>query len=126
MKHNSKEFLDLQTKWYKKLKDSGFKDCEKTEEYIKNPSADIAAKVSKNQVYYQAKEEYYRLAGYFLSDYKFTENKHKFIWQLNCEGKGLRQIAKAMKEQGFKTSNKDSVGTVIKTLNKLMLEMYRK
>lgn len=115
----TKEFKDLQTKWYKKLEQSGFKDAEQDDGHLKVWHSHFF-KVRWNSDKFHAKEDYYRLTAQFLHDYTFANDRERTIWQLHSEGKSIRSIVKTLKDQGYKAS-KDSVHLVIKQISQEMI-----
>jgi hypothetical protein len=127
----SQQFKDLQDKWYKKLAKSGFEDIEQDEDHLINWSSSRALRGKVNGsayadviVSHQAVEEYYRLAGHFLHDYKFKDEYEKKVWILHADGNSHRDVAEALRTKSRK-ANKDSVNTIVKRLSKEMLTMYR-
>lgn len=121
MKTNSKEFKDLQAKWYKKLKDSGFEDCEQDPDNLKFWSAQFF-KSRYNDILSPAKAQYYRLAGHFLHSYPFADENEKICWSLHSNGVSMREITDHFKELGNKTYYLSRVQKVINRLAKLMIE----
>ncbi len=74
-------------------------------------------------------EEYYRMAGYFLHEYKFEYEIDRKIWELHAEGMGMREIAVALKNTKDdlgkrRCINRDNVNDKIQALSKIMLEKY--
>lgn len=123
MTRNTKEFKALKAKWDKKLVDSGFEDIEQEDGNLKFWAAHSYIK-RHDQIKIEAKEEYYRLAGHFLFDYKFETLKEKEIWQLHSEGVPFRDISIILNKKNVKT-NKDSVNKVVAQLMAKMLELYQ-
>lgn len=120
MKPDSKEFKALQAKWDKKLKDRGFDDIEQRDGNLKVWSS-FFFKKRHNPILFEAKEEYYRAAGKFLYDHKWTSKKDRTIWELHCQGKSARVIVKEMKSRHFRI-NKPMVHQII---NKYVAEMNK-
>lgn len=103
MKLNSKEFKKLQSKWYSKLKESGFVDAERDEKDLK-----WAASSSMKQAYtnhgelgVESNTEYFRLAGLFLHDHKFESKMEEIIWEYHAQGESVRDISKLLKPRGY-------------------------
>lgn len=130
MKTKSKEFNDLQAKWYKKLKDSGFEDAEQDPETLKqwtrskfapqqNNGAALDVVMAKNR----SKQEYYRLAGHFLYDFNFTSELHRLIWELHSDGLSHRDISDKLKENGIKKA-RTQVLDIIHELKKELALYY--
>jgi hypothetical protein len=118
---NSKKFQALQAKWDKKLKESGFEDAEQRDGNLKWWSLDRHAFVKDRDA---AKEEYYRLAGHFLYDYKFPTEEERRVWELHSEGKPIMTIVSILKKQGIST-HKNRVHGIIKALAKLMVDTWK-
>lgn len=109
----------LEKTWYKKLEDSGFKDIETTDDVFWGERK----KKRRLTATYSTTYEYYRLAGFFLYDYKFRDERDRLIWHLHCEGKTLHSIARETKKVGYKVE-KSTVDNVIKRLAKEMIKLY--
>lgn len=115
---NNKEFKDLQTTWYEKLKEKGFKDIEKNENALNlyesayfSDSRRITAEVVA------AKQTYYQIAGHFLNDHPFKNAFDKKVWEMHANGKSIREIAATIKRPGFK----DKINLTIQRLEKEMI-----
>lgn len=91
--YNTKEFLELNAKWSKKLEKSGFEDIEYPNGTLKLWTSYFFKTRYKENVY-EAKEEYYRLANQFLHDYKFKTALDKKIWKYHASGMSQRLIDK--------------------------------
>jgi hypothetical protein len=125
----SQELEKAQKIWYKKLKDSGFEDVEKDEEnLIKYSSRFFNCRVGgspfnkeSSQSFYEAKEEYYRIAGHFLHDNKFKDEFEKKVWDLHSQGISFRDIAIKVRTKQNK-ANKDNIQTLVKELSKEMFK----
>lgn len=101
MDKNSKEFLALKRKWYAKLDKEGFKDIENEAGLLKKWSS-YWLRSKHTSATFDAKQEYYRLAGQFLHDYQFGSALDRIIWEMHSEGDSVRGIAVALKKRGFK------------------------
>lgn len=123
MDKNSKEFLDLKDKWYKKLEATGFKDIEQDEDNLKSWSINLF-KNKFNETTYLAKQEYYRLAGQFLNEHLFKSNKEKVIWEMHSQGLGRPEIVKRLKKRKFKTYGRQ-VQEILESLVKEMITKCR-
>jgi hypothetical protein len=124
MDRNSKEFKDLQRKWYAKAKKSGYEDIEQADGNLKVWHSRLF-QINANDITGEAKKEYYRLAGQFLHAHKFENKGDKIMWELHAGGMSVRDIAKELKRLGFKTSRnrvhkKDSVHDKIQALVRIM------
>jgi hypothetical protein len=98
----TKEFLALKSKWDAKLEKDGFVDIETSDGKLKGISHADFFKAHYNQIDAQAKEEYYRQAGYFLYEHKFNTELERKIWELHVEGIGIREIVKVLKKRNYK------------------------
>jgi hypothetical protein len=123
MDRNSKAFKELQSKWYGKLKKSGFDDIEQDEEHLKIWHSHFFLS-RYDATKYEAKEEYYRMAGHFLNDYKFKTKVEKLIWQYHCDGISLREITDRLKEKGHR-AHKNGVHKTVQGLTELMVQSCR-
>lgn len=117
-KLNKPEFDKLQAEWDKKLAESGFEDAEQRDGNLKLWSS-MLFKVHHNPTLYQAKEEYYRLAGQFLHDHKFVDDTERAIWELHAEGTSMRDIVMTLKPKGHKVY-KWKVQQIIRRLSEEM------
>lgn len=116
----TKEFKALQDKWYKILAQKDFEDIEKNEHSLKLWHADYFADARRNdENVIQAKQEYYRLAGQFLFEYKFKNPMEKRIWQLHSDGKSIREIERTL-TKGYKTY-KDHIHRILQALEVEMI-----
>lgn len=134
MDRYSKEFKTLQRKWNKKLKQSGFEDIEyqdpDTKEYALkwSPTKNFTKafyREKENAGIYEAKETYFRLAGFMLHDYEFEDKIDKLIWEWHAEGKTMREISaqlkKKYKRKGLSVTH---VKECIHKIRKIMLKKY--
>lgn len=117
-KLNKPEFEKLQAEWDKKLKDSGFEDAEQRDGNLKLWST-MLFRVHHNDTLYRAKEEYYRLAGHFLHDHKFTSTTEHAVWELHAKGMSMRDIVATLKPLGYKVY-KWKVQQIIRRLSEEM------
>lgn len=130
MSQNSKDFKKLQREWNKRLKDSGFKDIEQPDGRLKRwDSHYFQLQFSQNhqgltKEYQESKIAYYRMAGYFLNDYKFQDEVEKLIWNMHSEGVGQRAIIKELKHRGLR-GHFDYVGGTIRRLAAEMKKRYQ-
>ncbi len=122
MKTNSKEFKALQADWYKKLNDDGFSDIEDLEGNLRT-SANHNIENQQTLASFEHRQEYYRLAGFFYNDFSFKDDFKKKVWGMHAEGVAVREIAKALKEEGY-PAHRDKVDKTIQTLRKLMIKKY--
>ncbi len=117
---------ELQDLWYKKLKDDGFKDIETSEYFLKWPvEGQIQQNLHENRSRYnEAKQDYYRLVGYFLHDYDFKVDKEKLIWEMHAEGLSLRKISMELKKKNIFIAY-TQIKEMIHKLRKLMIVKYK-
>lgn len=98
----TKEFKALHAKWEKRLEKEGLPDLETADGQLKGISHASFFKAHYNQVDAEAKEEYYRQAGYFLYDHKFQTELERKIWELHCEGVSIRDIVVILKKKHYR------------------------
>lgn len=120
MDPNSKDFKDLQAKWYKKLKNSGFEDAEQDETQLKSWSNNYFT-LRHDIKSFKHKERYYQLAGQFLFSHTFPRIADKLVWQLHSEGHTVRKIAKLLKKQGI-SFHPARIQQLIKKYAELMIQ----
>lgn len=126
MSQNNEDLKKLQTEWYKKIKDEGFKDIEQDEDRLKFWSSSFFKHKAKEKPGFQeAKEEYYRVAGHFLHEYEFTDDREKAVWELHADGVIIVEIVSQLKKRGFKVY-KSLVQTIISKLAKIMCANAKK
>lgn len=114
----TKQFRDLKSSWYSKLKKTGFEDIEATETRLRNVGSSWHHELrrhDKDKI--EAKENYYRLAGQFTYDNVFKDELEKHIWGLHAEGYSIREIAKILKKKTYK----DHVHQTLQALEKKMI-----
>lgn len=109
----TKEFKDLQKKWYNKLRSHGFRDAEQNEVNLQQYHSRYYQDRYSPQTF-QENQRYFELAGQLLNDsqFKWKNGLEKAIWQRHSQGKGTREIGKR-----FKLSH-TSVEDVIKRIAK--------
>lgn len=124
-------FKALKDKWYGRLKEKGFTDIERDEEYLQSPSTRFSR--GENLDYDKSKEEYYRLAGHFLHDHRFVNDTERRVWELHSNGMSADEIAKRMvigarkdleprNTTGGYATNRKKVQATIRRLAKEMIE----
>ncbi len=117
-KQKDKDFLKLQKTWYKKLAKSGFDDIEQDPDNLKIWTGHrIKAKYSP--VTFQAKEEYYQLAGTFLNEHKFDTILEKLVWGYHAEGLRAQEIVDRLKSEKIRVHRLN----IHKIVKKLVKEM---
>lgn len=132
MRRDSKEFLALQDKWYKKLEKQGFDEIEQPNGMLKAWHSYTFMRQDDESVHAgPARQEYYRLAGQFLHDHDFDNAIEKKAWELHCDGLSIEDIAESIgrtprKNKTFKkTVNKRNVHETLQRLAKEMLGKCR-
>lgn len=106
----------LKTKWYRKLKDSGFEDIEDTEsknEFLVAWHGSYFSRLYTIQEY-QERQEYFQQTVFFSKSYSFKTKLEERVWCLHSEGFSYREIAEKTKSQ------KDKVGKIVRMLIKKM------
>ncbi len=104
--YNSKEFIQLQTEWYKKLAQSGFEDAEDfsaeygnyNNPYITRSCKDLAKKYNKETF------QHYQYCRDFLSSGRFASKTDETIWAFYTSGDSLRTIAEKLSHIGVHKS----------------------
>lgn len=120
----SKDFKDLQSQWNDKLKDDGFEDIEQDDGNLKRWDS-VFFKINQNDVQFEAKETYYRLAGNFLYEHKFANELERTIWKMHSTGESLRHITKALEKSLPEPITQYKVYETLKPLIKLMKQKYK-
>lgn len=115
------EFLELKNKWYKKLEDKGFKDVEQDEDHLKQWHSSYF-KHPSHVISFEAKEEYYRLAGQFTYEHKFKNKTESFIWQQHSDGVTMPKIVDKFRKKGIKIN----LAKVHGIIHRLADEMIKK
>jgi hypothetical protein len=120
----SPSFLKLKAKWDKKLARSGFVDIEK-EDFLKWSPAQAMTRTAMHQdrSLDESKQEYFRLAGHFLYDYKFPNKQDKFIWTQHCEGISIDTMFSLLKREGLRPV-RDRIRKSIERSRHEMYKMY--
>lgn len=117
----SKEFLELQNKWYKKLKTKGFEDIEQDEDKLTRwDSHYFFDRHTKETA--EERTEYYRLAGQFLHEYKFADSTERAIWEAHALGSpSHKTIAPLINKPGY---GRNAVWLILKRLREAMFKAY--
>lgn len=119
-KADKKEFKELQSEWYNKLKDSGFKDIEQEDGNLKIWNSSFFQRRYPPDVFI-AKASYYRMAEHFLNAYAFSAPIDKLVWELHSNGISYRGIIREASKKGIKLY-KGKVAAIINRLSKEMIE----
>ena len=93
------EYKALQRKWYKKLKDQGFKDLEfnETSPYLADNTYKQELQAKRGQSTRLA--EYFRLAGGWYWHGEWDSELERWLWLKHCEGLSCRETAAALKKK---------------------------
>lgn len=121
--YKTKEFKDLQDKWYDKLKKKGFEDIEQADGNLKRWDSHLFSS-KYDQRFFNSKEKYFQIAGQFLHEYEFETKLDAFIWGHHAAGETLWSIVAKIKGRKFKPIQKDTVRKIILLLEKEMLTKY--
>lgn len=119
----SKEFKEIQDKWYAKLKKEGFEDIEDVSE-THRPERDLkkwhsfAFQLNNSADDYSDKERYYQLAGQFLHEYEFKNKLERSIWEGHAEGLSIREISRKLNKY------RDLIFKILKQQREIMLKTY--
>ena len=116
------DFKKTQSKWYAKLKKSGFVDLERASEktfegattpYLTPSLHYIRLKLDVNV------QNYYRAARAFLYHSKFKDKKLRFLWRLHVQGYSYRNMIPLLME---KFGEYHSIFWISKRINELRSE----
>lgn len=121
---DAKQFKALKDNWYKKLKKEGFKDIEQEDGNLTTWASRLFL-THYDEIKYQAKEEYYQLAGQFYHDYNFKSVLDKMIWELHITGMSIRNIVKTLKQKNLNVYRR-KVHEIIMRLRNEMLTQCKK
>lgn len=116
-------FKALQKQWYDIAAATGFKDAENGE-FLINNSSSASIRKTFNLTQAQARQEYYRLAGFFLYDYSFGDETELDIWKHHARGIPIREITKLIRAKYPNTYKKSMVHNIITRLAKIMKRLY--
>jgi hypothetical protein len=97
MNLKSKEFKKLRTEWYKILKKSGFKDIERNDYELKEPTKLEPITIEESRAYY-------RLARQFLENHDFDSEFDAALWYMHSRGVSARDIGKMIKRSNSTVS----------------------
>ncbi len=119
----SVEFRALNDEWKDKLREEGFRDIERDEDSLQ----DWSAAFTRHPEWNASKEEYYRLAGQFLYEYRFRGPNAAWtrkIWELHAQGTSIRDIVKILDPKGKQSPHTlfKKVQTTLAVLAKRMIK----
>lgn len=92
--YRTKEFKELKSEWYSKLKDDGFRDIEyENKDSLIDWVSDYFIR-NYNLESFKAKEEYYIRATKLVMQYNFKNETEREILEMHASGATLNFIAK--------------------------------
>lgn len=99
--YKTEKFKRLESKWYKKLEQSGFVEIENKKndtDYLKVwHSQYFQCKYTPDA--FLRKQEYYHMTREFLHIHEFDSDKEKMIWEMHSQGLSLRKISTALRSK---------------------------
>lgn len=130
------EFIRLQNKWYKKLKDEGFKDIEWLDSStgLGHDTPYLAGSVSKASVSLNEmhdlqasqaskdQQNYYRICSNYAVYGTFPSKTHRKIFEYHASGLSYRKIARIMTSKHRQPMSYFKVFYIVKALKE---EMFR-
>lgn len=115
------EFKSLNKQWKKKLKASGFKDVELSEDELSRYSYQLT------QAYREGTADYYLKASDFLQTHTFKDKTDRLIWSLHAEGQSCRQISAVLaKRTAHPSLNKSRIHARLCAIESIMLNLTEK
>lgn len=125
MSKKPESYEELKNIWYKKLKDSGFKDIEDPKCPDGNTQAFSYRRLKKEDeirisTRLEAKKEYYYLGYQFLHSHKFESELHRIIWNYHVEGIGVRNTAKLLRDAKVADYDRNAVWAIVNHYRKIM------
>lgn len=117
---NKRQFVELQARWYGKLKREGFKDIES---FAPNgqPYDLMTTWPNKPPELAQHHADYYRAASHFLHEYRFKTKLDRAIWALYCEGYSCGEISVKTKRR----LKRAAIWLRIQKIDKILKEWVR-
>lgn len=104
------KFLALFHQWNQVLKETGFKDAEDfslPDPPLKDWHGTNWNKTNPDKI--EETQRYYELASGLLLRFRFKNRIHKRIWQLHCDGKSRREIAKLLNQKKCSRTNINAI-----------------
>lgn len=89
---NKTEFTRLRTAWYRKLRESGFRDVERADGSIAD-SHRLTWALGMGPLILQARSEYFSAAASYLAEATFPTQTERRIWAMHADGVTIREIA---------------------------------
>jgi len=106
----TKSFKQLNEAWGKKLKESGFKDAEKNERFLKQKASYSYRRKYITEEMREAKRQYFGLINENIGkELGFHDDSDRFIMEKTGEGWKIREISEALKSAGMKKHNRDTI-----------------
>ena len=121
-----RRLTDSKTNGIDRLKKDGFEDIEKNEHELKTYSNVLTKSENNRRIAgpINGKEAYYKLATWFVNDYKFKSNLEKVIWEYHSNGLSIRNISRVLQTAKVSSKTKDQIWFIIVRLRKAMFKFY--
>ena len=126
---NRSKFNKLQAKWYKTLKESGFKDieCSKVSHNYINSQIQNSPFLKQHsgitrQRYSRETEDHFRRCRIHLAHHKFKNKRLKQLFEWYTDGQSYRKIVKLHNKKFKPTRSIYSIHTLIKKLKDEMVK----
>lgn len=111
-------------KWYAKLKKAGFEDAERNENDLKQGSSRLFIRHKYAAVLWESKQEYYRLAEFFLNEHKFESELERAVWEYHTNGISASDISETLRKAKVTKLKTTSIKTILKRLSEAMKRKY--
>lgn len=85
-------YAELRAHWYRRLRESGFRDIEACDPERNR----LAYAIALGPAVRQANAEYYALAAEYLATAEFPTALEQAIWELHADGQTVREIARVV------------------------------
>lgn len=110
MKLTKEEFKDLQEFWYRKAKESGFKDIESLKDkdtFLKESCIHVFRNAC--EIIISTKQEYFTLITHFVEDPKtdFKHPSHRHIMRRYADGTKIKHIVEELQGLGLDRDRKN-------------------
>lgn len=125
MNRKKTDYERIKDVWYDKLKKSGFKDIEHSDESMNSGRPRVFRGASaKAPVELQAIQDYYCMSYYFLNEYPFDSELDKVMWEYHSNGIAIRGIVKLINATQVEKTNRIRVWKTIQKLENIMKGLY--
>jgi hypothetical protein len=100
----TEKFKEIQAKWEKKLKESGFIDAEEGENsfYLKQYTSNVYR--TKDTSLIEARQTYFELLCQHYSAERFNDIVAAIIMRMRCDGVETKEISRKLKAIGVRSS----------------------